>query len=48
VFDIVKPTPINQLQKLPHGWGVLADDIAAGICSNIIIQLLLIFFPQLF
>ena len=48
VFDIVKPTPINQLQKLPHGWGVLADDIAAGICSNIIIQLVLIFFPQLF
>lgn len=48
VFDIVKPTPINQLQNLPHGWGVLADDIAAGLCSNIIIQLLLIFFPQFF
>jgi len=48
IFDIVKPTPINQLQKLPHGWGVLADDVAAGLCSNIIIQLLLIFFPQLF
>ncbi len=48
VFDIVKPTPINQLQNLPHGWGVLADDIAAGLYSNIIIQLLLIFFPQFF
>ena len=48
VFDIVKPTPINQLQDLPHGWGVLADDIAAGICSNIIIQILLIIFPQFF
>ena len=48
VFDIVKPTPINQLQKLPHGWGVLADDIAAGIVTNIIIQILLIVFPQFF
>ncbi len=48
VFDIVKPTPINQLQNLPHGWGVLADDIAAGLCSNITIQLLLIFLPQFF
>ena len=48
VFDIVKPTPINQLQNLPHGWGVLADDIAAGIFSNIIIQILIIFFPHFF
>jgi len=48
VFDILKPTPINQLQKLPHGWGVLADDIAAGIFSNIIIQILLIIFPHFF
>ena len=48
VFDIVKPTPINQLQKLPHGWGVLADDIVAGIFSNIIIQILIIFFPHFF
>ncbi len=48
VFDIVKPTPINQLQNLPHGWGVLADDIVAGIFSNIIIQILIIFFPHFF
>lgn len=48
IFDIIKPTPINQLQKLPHGWGVLADDIAAGIVSNIIIQILLIIFPEFF
>ena len=48
VFDIIKPTPINNLQKLPHGWGVLADDIAAGIVTNIIIQILLIVFPNFF
>lgn len=48
IFDIVKPTPIKQLQKLPHGWGVLADDIVAGTCANILIQVLLIIFPQFF
>ena len=31
VFDIVKPPPARWLEKLPHGWGVLADDLAAGI-----------------
>lgn len=48
IFDIIKPTPIKQLQKLPHGWGVLADDILAGVCANILIQVLLIFFPHFF
>lgn len=31
VFDIVKPWPARQLEKLPHGWGVLIDDMAAGV-----------------
>lgn len=30
VFDILKPPPIGPLQHLPRGWGVLADDLAAG------------------
>jgi phosphatidylglycerophosphatase A len=30
VFDILKPPPIGPLQNLPRGWGVLADDLAAG------------------
>lgn len=30
LFDIWKPGPINRLQSLPGGWGVMADDIAAG------------------
>lgn len=34
-FDIVKPYPINELQKLPKGWGVMADDLAAGIVARI-------------
>ena len=41
VFDIVKPPPARQLEKLPHGWGVLLDDLAAGIYANIVCQVLL-------
>ena len=31
IFDIAKPWPINNLQKLPSGWGIMVDDIVAGI-----------------
>jgi phosphatidylglycerophosphatase A len=30
-FDIVKPPPARQIEKLPRGWGLTLDDIAAGI-----------------
>ena len=30
ILDIVKPPPARQLEKLPYGWGVLADDLVAG------------------
>jgi phosphatidylglycerophosphatase A len=30
-FDILKPPPANALQQLPAGWGVLLDDLAAGL-----------------
>lgn len=42
-FDIFKPEPVNVLQKLPKGWGVMADDIMAGIYTNICLQILLYF-----
>jgi phosphatidylglycerophosphatase A len=40
-FDIFKPPPARQLEKLPHGWGVAADDLAAGLYANFIAQLVL-------
>lgn len=39
-FDILKPEPVNILQKLPEGWGVMADDVMAGIYANLILQVL--------
>jgi len=31
LFDAVKPPPVHQLEKLSGGWGILADDLMAGI-----------------
>ena len=33
LFDVWKPTPIRRFEALPGGWGVVADDAAAGVCA---------------
>jgi len=38
-FDIVKPLYIRRTEQLPGGWGVMMDDVAAGIYSNILVQI---------
>lgn len=38
-FDIVKPLFIRKSEKLPGGWGVMADDLFAGIYANLLLQL---------
>lgn len=40
-FDIVKPLGIKKTEQLPKGWGVMADDVVAGIYARIILQLLI-------
>ncbi|MBN2460838.1 MAG: phosphatidylglycerophosphatase A [Candidatus Cloacimonetes bacterium] len=40
-FDIIKPFPVNLLQRLPGGWGIVSDDIMAGLYTNILLHLLL-------
>jgi phosphatidylglycerophosphatase A len=41
LFDIVKPFPANQLQQVRGGWGIVLDDLVAGIYSNLVLQLIL-------
>jgi len=41
-FDIVKPLFISSAEKLPGGWGVMTDDVAAGICANGLLQLIMV------
>ena len=40
LFDIVKPPPVRQIQKLPAGWGILVDDLLAGVYANAACQLI--------
>ena len=42
-FDILKPPPVRQLEKLPEGSGIMLDDVAAGILALAVMQLLLHF-----
>lgn len=42
-FDIVKPLYIRKLEKVRGGWGVMLDDIAAGVYTNIILHFLVYF-----
>jgi len=34
LFDVVKPAPIPRLERLPRGFGIVADDIAAGLLAR--------------
>ena len=37
-FDIAKPLFIRRMEKLPGGWGIMFDDVVAGIYANILMQ----------
>ena len=37
--DIVKPFPVNRLERLPGGVGIMADDVAAGVYENLALRL---------
>ncbi len=42
-FDIIKPTPIRQLERrIPGGLGIMIDDILAGVYANLVLRLLLV------
>ena len=36
-FDILKPPPGRALERLPGGWGILLDDLAAGVWAAILL-----------
>ena len=40
-FDIVKPEPVNSSQKLPGAWGVMIDDLLAGLYANLSVRIAL-------
>jgi len=38
IFDIIKPWPAHSLQRLPAGWGILIDDLIAGLYAMLVVQ----------
>ena len=42
-FDIIKPPPIRQLERLPEGTGIVLDDVGAGVFACLVMHLLLHF-----
>ena len=43
IFDIIKPYPIRKLEAIPHGWGIMADDVGAGLAAAGFLRLILHF-----
>jgi phosphatidylglycerophosphatase A len=43
IFDIWKPWPVRQLENLPRGWGIMADDWMAGVYAAILLRVALHF-----
>ncbi len=37
-LDILKPGPVRGLEKLPGSWGIVLDDLAAGLIANLLIR----------
>ena len=47
LFDIWKPGPIDSVQSLPNGWGVMADDVLAGIAAGLLAEAVSPWLPSL-
>jgi phosphatidylglycerophosphatase A len=45
VMDVFKPWPARDLEALPKGWGIMADDVMAGVYANLLVRVVLLVFP---
>jgi phosphatidylglycerophosphatase A len=43
IFDITKPPPIKKFEELPHGIGVMADDLIAAVYAHLLLRVVLMF-----
>jgi phosphatidylglycerophosphatase A len=45
VMDVLKPWPARDLESLPDGLGIMADDLMAGVYANLLLRVLLVVVP---
>lgn len=39
LFDITKPGPVRHVEQMSRGWGIVLDDVLAGVLANILIHI---------
>jgi phosphatidylglycerophosphatase A len=44
-MDIVKPWPARDLERVTGGWGIMADDVAAGVYAHLLLRVGLLVWP---
>ncbi|MDI6641977.1 MAG: phosphatidylglycerophosphatase A [Elusimicrobiota bacterium] len=47
LFDILKLPPMKKVQKLFSGFGIVLDDLLAGILGNVLLRIIIVYFPRL-
>jgi phosphatidylglycerophosphatase A len=47
IMDVVKPPPARRAERLPGGWGIVADDLIAGLYANLALRVLRALFHRL-
>ena len=47
LFDVLKPGPVDWAQRLPGGWGIMSDDVLAGVFANLLLRALMLALPML-
>ncbi|MBI1806441.1 MAG: phosphatidylglycerophosphatase A [Ignavibacteria bacterium] len=47
IYDIIKPQPARTFESIKNGWGIMLDDVVAGVYANLTMRLLLVLFPGL-
>lgn len=40
IFDVLKPSPAREVERLAHGWGIMADDLVAAVYANLSLHLI--------
>jgi phosphatidylglycerophosphatase A len=48
LFDILKPPPARQSERYRNGWGIMTDDVIAGVYANLAGRGFIFVFPSLF
>lgn len=47
LFDIYKPFYIRKMESIGNGWGVMLDDVLAGVYANFAMQIVVLVFTNL-